>query len=87
MKKSIIFILLILFSVTSVFSYEFDSDVYQAQKLFKSLGYDIGKIDGKLGPKTSQMIRRFQMENGLYVTGNLTNETLRMIDKLVSWLV
>ena len=55
MKKSIIFVLLILFSVTSVFSYEFDSDIYQAQKLLKSLGYDIGKIDGKLGPNTSSL--------------------------------
>ena len=35
------------------------------QKLLKDRGYDVGKVDGILGAKTRQSVRRVQIEYGL----------------------
>lgn len=59
-----------------------DRDVSSAQAILASLGYDIGSygpyangVDGILGPKTSEALRRFQAGQGLAETGTLTAET------------
>lgn len=43
------------------------------------IGYYQGSIDGKIGPKTIQAIRRFQGENYLEVTGYLDPTTLQRL--------
>ena len=49
--------------------------VYQVQKKLKELGYDPGSPDGIWGKKTTSAIRRFQLDNGLPVTGKLDEQT------------
>lgn len=39
-------------------------------------GYDVGIIDGKIGPKTRAQIKRYQSDNRLSSTGTLTTSLL-----------
>jgi ankyrin repeat protein len=52
-----------------------DSTVYQVQQKLKELGYDPGSPDGIWGKKTTSAIKRFQVDNGLPVTGHLDAQT------------
>lgn len=39
--------------------------VKRIQSILNSKGHVVGKVDGKIGPKTQEAIRRWQLENGL----------------------
>lgn len=52
-----------------------DSGVSGAQGRLLNLGYDVGKPDGILGPRTAAALRRFQKDRGLPVTGDLDRAT------------
>src|SRR2546429_3577731 len=56
-----------------------ESTVQQAQEELKAQGYYFGQIDGDKNPDTIAAIRRFQIRNGLQVTGELDQETLRAL--------
>jgi peptidoglycan hydrolase-like protein with peptidoglycan-binding domain len=56
-----------------------DSTVQQAQEELKAQGYYFGQIDGDKNADTIAGIRRFQIRNGLQVTGELNEETLRAL--------
>ena len=56
-----------------------DSTVQQAQEELKAQGYYFGQIDGDKNADTIAAIRRFQIRNGLQVTGELNEETLRAL--------
>jgi hypothetical protein len=64
-------------------------DVSSAQAILVSLGHDVGAygpyangVDGILGPKTSEALRRFQAGQGISETGTLTAETaLRLLQQ------
>ena len=56
-----------------------DSTVQQAQEELKAQGYYFGQIDGDKNADTIAAIRRFQIRNGLQVTGELDQETLRAL--------
>lgn len=58
--------------------------VLHTQKLLNKLGYDTGAPDGKLGPKTSAAIRRFQQRSGLKQTGTVTPEVLETLEGIAS---
>ncbi len=60
------------------------SDVEAAQKLMKDLGINTGKIDGKLGPNTQAAVRKFQKDNGLSETGEITEEVIVAMEKAVA---
>lgn len=60
------------------------SDVEAAQKLMKDLGINTGKIDGKLGPNTQTAVRKFQKDNGLSETGEITEEVIVAMEKAVA---
>lgn len=49
----------------------------EIQRRLKALGYDLGnsEIDGILGRKTREAIKRFQQDRGLLVTGRVDEET------------
>lgn len=53
----------------------------QIQTGLKNAGFDVGKIDGKIGPKTKEAIRLFQEGHGLPADGNLNAETAAELKK------
>lgn len=53
-----------------------DSTVVAVQRQLAHQGYYRGQIDGVLGPETSRAIARYQSQNRLRVTGNLTRDTI-----------
>jgi peptidoglycan hydrolase-like protein with peptidoglycan-binding domain len=53
-----------------------DDRLRDVQAELKNQGFFYGTIDGKEGPETGAAIRRFQIRNGLQVTGALNDETL-----------
>jgi peptidoglycan hydrolase-like protein with peptidoglycan-binding domain len=56
-----------------------DSTVQQAQEKLKEQGFYFGQINGDKDADTIAAIRRFQIRNGLQVTGELDQETLRAL--------
>jgi peptidoglycan hydrolase-like protein with peptidoglycan-binding domain len=57
-----------------------DSSVQQAQETLKEQGFYYGQITGQKNADTTAAIRRFQIRNGLQVTGDLNEETLRALN-------
>lgn len=57
-----------------------DSTVQQAQETLKEQGFYFGQITGEKNADTTAAIRRFQIRNGLQVTGELNEETLRALN-------
>jgi len=49
--------------------------IIDVQNALHNAGFDIGDIDGKLGPKTKKAIQEFQKENNLTVDGIVGNKT------------
>lgn len=50
--------------------------VAAAQQALKTNGYNVGPIDGYVGPRTTAAVREFQQREQLQVTGQLDPETL-----------
>ena len=50
-------------------------DVKKLQETLRDKGYDVGEIDGRMGPKTREGIRQYQKAENLPVTGHLDAET------------
>jgi peptidoglycan hydrolase-like protein with peptidoglycan-binding domain len=57
----------------------FDMSVKDIQVHLNSRGYDVGGIDGKMGPKTRAAIRSFQKDEGLSVDGIAGKNTQRAL--------
>jgi len=73
-----------LFVVSNVYSYKFDQNVYDVQKVLKYLGYKVIKIDGKLGKNTKREIKKFQKDYSLSVSGKPDFETLKIVHSILS---
>lgn len=56
-----------------------DDAVAQAQQALKDQGYYYGQVTGEKNADTTAAIRRFQIRNGLQVTGDLNSETMRAL--------
>jgi N-acetylmuramoyl-L-alanine amidase len=57
-----------------------DGGVSGAQGRLLNLGYPVGKVDGKLGPKTAAALRMFQRDKNLSQTkGELDDETKKAL--------
>jgi len=50
-------------------------ELRQAQQRLKDDGDYTGSVDGKMGPKTAEAIKKFQKSNGLPQTGHLDQQT------------
>lgn len=74
--RLIIFVAILLASVTSAFS---QSTVASAQQVLKDQGFYYGEITGTKDADTTAAIRRYQIRNGLQVTGDLNAETLKSL--------
>ena len=56
-----------------------DSSISEVQQSLKDQGYYYGQITGQKDADTSAAIRRYQIRNGLEITGDLNEETLKSI--------
>ena len=50
--------------------------VTEAQQLLVRLGFNVGTPDGKMGQRTVNALREFQMQEGLEVTGEISDEVI-----------
>lgn len=73
MKKLLVLLLL----VASVHA---DDRIRDAQTELKRQGFYYGEIDGQAGAEMTAAIRRFQIRNGLEVTGQLNTPTMDALD-------
>lgn len=53
--------------------------VNEMQKALNEKGYAVGRVDGVVGPKTSNAIREFQSKEGLSATGQPDQQTLKAL--------
>lgn len=53
-----------------------ENPITEAQQLLTRLGYNIGDPDGKMGGRTANAIRLFQLQAGMKVTGNVTSDLI-----------
>lgn len=51
------------------------------QRALKNAGFDVGTIDGKIGPKTKKAIEDFQKSKGLKVDGKVGPKTWAELEK------
>ena len=72
--------LVILMSFVITHSCFADAATQQAQEALKEKGFYYGEITGQKDSDTAAAIRRFQIRNGLQVTGELNEETLRALN-------
>jgi peptidoglycan hydrolase-like protein with peptidoglycan-binding domain len=77
MKK--IFSLVAAFSALLFSSALADEETRTAQAELKNQGFYYGETDGELTAETSAAIKRYQIRNGLEVTGTLTKQTLEAL--------
>lgn len=56
-----------------------DDQVARAQQQLKDGGFYYGEITGEKNTETAAAIRRFQIRNGLQITGELNEETLKAL--------
>jgi hypothetical protein len=57
-----------------------------AQATLMELGFDVGKIDGKLGPKTTKAIKAFQKKQAMKTDGKITEKLLEQLEAAVERL-
>ncbi|MFO1091559.1 MAG: peptidoglycan-binding protein [Hyphomicrobiales bacterium] len=58
-----------------------DQMVLNAQKLLSKLGFDPGTADGRMGARTANAIRLFQLQHGLNVDGSVSPELLATLER------
>jgi localization factor PodJL len=56
-----------------------ENPVGKAQELLTKLGFNVGEPDGKLGARTTNAVRLFQLQSGLKVTGEITSELITQL--------
>jgi peptidoglycan hydrolase-like protein with peptidoglycan-binding domain len=74
--KTIIPVLILLASVSLLRA---DPTIQGVQQALKDQGFYYGAITGEKNADTTAAIRRYQIRNGLQVTGDLNDETLRAL--------
>ncbi len=56
----------------------------EVQQLLNKLGFNIGEPDGRMGVRTTNAIRLFQLQYGLKVTGEVTADLISQLQKRTS---
>ncbi len=54
-------------------------DVRNVQQILKNEGYSVGTVDGKYGKRTARVVKEFQDDNDLPVTGNVDADTFTVL--------
>ena len=55
-------------------------EIMQAQQALDQKGFDVGKADGIMGPRTKQALDKFQQQQKLQQTGQLDQNTLSALE-------
>jgi peptidoglycan hydrolase-like protein with peptidoglycan-binding domain len=76
MKKSLLFLFASVWAARLVCA---DDEMRNVQSELKNQGFYYGELDGKFSTETSAAIKRYQIRNGLEVTGTLTAKTLEAL--------
>ena len=61
-----------------------DDSLRHYQQALRDQGFYYGPVNGSSGDETTQALRRYQIRNGLAVTGQLDDDTRRSIDHAAS---
>ena len=69
----------ILILIVSVVATRADQSIESVQQALKAQGFYYGEITGEKNADTTAAIRRFQIRHGLQITGELNEETLRLL--------
>ncbi len=64
--------------------FEGPARIRRIQELLNRLGYDVGPADGKMGNRTANAIRLFQLQAGLPVNGQPSNAVLRVLERRIT---
>jgi peptidoglycan hydrolase-like protein with peptidoglycan-binding domain len=56
-----------------------NSQVSQIQQALNDQGYNVGPVDGQMGPKTKAALKQFQQAKGLQASGKLDQQTVAML--------
>jgi peptidoglycan hydrolase-like protein with peptidoglycan-binding domain len=81
MKAGLNIVCICLVSAISAFG---DQAIADVQRALKEQGFYYGEITGQKDADTTAAIRRYQIRNGLQITGELNDETLRSIRSTAS---
>jgi peptidoglycan hydrolase-like protein with peptidoglycan-binding domain len=76
MKRALLFVVLTLCTVSLVRA---DHTIRSLQQTLKDQGFYYGTVTGDKSAETTAAIRRYQIRNGLQVTGEFNEETLRSL--------
>ncbi|MGQ9695142.1 MAG: PGRP and LysM peptidoglycan-binding domain-containing protein [Thermodesulfobacteriota bacterium] len=57
-------------------------EISGVQARLNNLGFDCGKVDGILGPKTEAALKEFQKQYGLLVTGKIDEQTINKLKNI-----
>ncbi|MDD7911126.1 peptidoglycan-binding protein [Pseudovibrio exalbescens] len=60
-------------------SFNIPGQIRQVQERLQGLGYDLGSVDGRMGPRTLLAIKDFQRRSGLKPTGVVDGELLNAL--------
>ena len=77
MKRTIVYFLVALSVIGSVSA---DQTVQSVQQVLKDQGFYYGNVTGDKSSETTAAVRRYQIRNGLKVTGEIDPETLRSLN-------
>ena len=77
MKQTIVYLVIALVFVRLV---DADQTVQSVQQALKEQGFYYGNVTGDKSAETTSAIRRYQIRNGLQVTGEIDPETLRSLN-------
>ena len=69
----------ILILIVSIAPIRADQTIERVQQALKEQGFYYGEITGEKNADTTAAIRRFQIRHGLQITGELNEETLRLL--------
>jgi peptidoglycan hydrolase-like protein with peptidoglycan-binding domain len=77
MKRTIVYFVVVLCVIGSVSA---DQTVQSVQQALKDQGFYYGNVTGDKSAETTAAVRRYQIRNGLQVTGEMDPQTLRSLN-------
>jgi peptidoglycan hydrolase-like protein with peptidoglycan-binding domain len=77
MKREIVYFVVTLFVMGSAHA---DQTVQSVQQALKDQGFYYGNVTGEKGSETTAAVRRYQIRNGLQVTGEMDPQTLHSLN-------